>query len=331
MDNRTTIAVDNPGTSEGLRHYAFLLVDGFSMLCLSAAMDPLRSANRMAGSPLYRWSIISPDGQPAFASNGLELKADASIDKIPDCDILFVCAGTKPTGPELPHIMARLRERARRGGGLGALSVGSHVLAKAGLLEGYACTIHWENRASFQEEFPNVDCKGHVFEVDRNRYTAAGGTTAIDLMLHIIRQEHGAELANAVANQFQHERIRTPTDRQRSGPERDLTGKSEALRQAVELMNDNLEEPLRVADLARRVHLSMRHLERLFLRHLSMTPGRYYMRLRLERARELLRHSPAPILDIAVSVGFTSHSYFAQTYRAHFGRSPSSERRAVVN
>ncbi len=310
------------------RHLAFLVIDQFSMLCLAAAIDPLRSANRMAAKNFYRWSLVSIDGKPVTASNGMEVAMDYSLDDLKKCDILFVSAGYRLEVPGQKHMLAKLRERARSGGVLGALSIGSHILGQAGLLNGYQCTIHWENRASFQESFPDANCTGHVFEVDRKRYTSAGGTTSIDLMLHIINEDLGAHVTNEVANQFQHERIRTNADRQRVGPERDLAGKSEKLQNAVELMAEHLEEPLSALEIARRVGLSLRQVERLFLRHLNCTPGRYYMSVRLERARELLRHTNASILDVALSTGFTSHSYFAQSYRNHMGRSPSEERRA---
>lgn len=309
------------------RHFAFLIVDQFSMLCLAAAMDPLRSANRLAGKEHYRWSLISIDGSPVAASNGMVVQVDCSIDGVTACDIMFVCAGYRTNVPGQAHMLGKLRERVRRGGAIGAMSVGSHILGQAGLLNGYECTIHWENRASFQDAFPKAICTGHVFAVDRNRYTSAGGTTSIDLMLHIIAKDLGLQMANEVANQFQHERIRTNEDRQRVGPERDLGGKSEKLQKAVELMAEHLEEPLSALEIARRVGLSLRQVERLFLRHLNATPGRYYMSVRLERARELLRHTNAPILDVALSTGFSSHSYFAQSYRNHFRCSPSEERR----
>jgi len=309
------------------RHIAFLLVDKFSMLCFAAAIDPLRSANRLMGDDYYRWSTVSVDGEPVLASNSMLVNVDASIDSLGSCDILFVCAGYKIEVENQSHLLAKLRERARRGGAIGGLSIGSHILGQAGLLNGYNCTIHWENKASFQEAFPDANCTGHVYEIDRNRYTSAGGTTSIDLMLQIIDEDFGSHLANEVANQFQHERIRTNTDRQRVGPERDLAGKSEKLQRAVELMGDNLENPLSALEVSRRVNLSLRQVERLFLRHLNCTPGRYYMSMRLERSRELLRHTNAPILDVALSTGFTSHSYFAQSYRNHFACSPSEERR----
>ena len=164
-------------------------------------------------------------------------------------------------------------------------------------------------------------------KVARGAIMAARPETGIDLMLEIVRADFGAEITNKVANNFQYERIRTHEDRQRVGREPDLTGKSEKLRRLTELMADNLEEPLSAGVLAQSVELSVRQVERLFLKHLESTPGRYYMTLRLERARQLLRQTNIPILEVALSTGFTSHSYFAQSYRMQFGRAPSDERR----
>lgn len=311
------------------RVFAFLLVERFSMFSLAAAIDTVRSANRLLGRDYYSWTTVSADGDPVIASNGLPLKIDYSVADLKPADILFACVGLTTEFAGKSKVLAALRSWGRRGGALGALSVGSHLLAEAGQLDGYRCTIHWENRAGFTERFPEIECTGNVYEIDRKRYTCAGGTTSIDLMLEIVRADFGANIANAVANQFHHERIRSAGDRQRVGPERDLTGKSEKLRRIVELMADSLDEPLSAVQLAKSVGLSVRQVERLFLKHMSMTPGRYYMRIRLERARELLRQTNMPILDIAVATGFTSHSYFAQSYRLQFGRPPSEERRTT--
>ncbi len=311
------------------RQLGFLLVDKFSMFSLAAAIDAFRLANRLLGRDVYSWTTISADGDAVMASNGLPLKVDYAVADLPPVDILFVCVGLTTEFPGKSKVLAALRSLGRRGAALGALSVGSHILAEAGQLEGLRCTIHWENRAGFMEKFPHIECTGNVFEIDRKRYTCAGGTTSIDLMLEIIRRDHGANLANGVANQFQHERIRSAGDRQRVGPERDLSGKSEKLKKIAELMADNLDEPFSAVHLAKSAGLSVRQVERLFLRHLGVTPGRYYMRLRLERARELLRQTNMPILDVAIATGFTSHSYFAQSYRLQFGRPPSEERRTT--
>ena len=315
--------------SKAARQLGFLLVDKFSMFSLAAAIDAFRLANRLLGRDVYGWSTISADGDIAIASNGLPLKVDYNIADLPAVDILFVCVGLTTEFPGKNKVLGALRGLGRRGAALGALSVGSQILAEAGQLEGHRCTIHWENRAGFMEKFPHIECTGNVFEIDRKRYTCAGGTTSIDLMLEIIRRDHGPNLANGVANQFQHERIRSAGDRQRVGPERDLSGKSEKLKKIAELMADNLDEPFSAVQLAKSAGLSVRQVERLFLRHLGVTPGRYYMRLRLERARELLRQTNMPILDVAIATGFTSHSYFAQSYRLQFGRPPSEERRTT--
>lgn len=311
------------------RLMAFLVVDKFSMFSLAAAIDIMRSANRLLGSNFYGWTTVSADGLPVTASNGLPVQVDHSAADVPPADILFVSVGLTTEFPGKAKVLSLLRKWGRGGGALGALSVGSHILAEAGQLDGYRCTIHWENRAGFMEHFPEIECTGSVYEIDRKRYTCAGGTTSLDLMLAIVRDDLGPDLANAVANQFHYERIRKPGDRQRVGPERDLAGKSEKLRKIVEKMADHLDEPLTATQLAKAAGLSVRQVERLFLRHLNMTPGRYYSGLRLERARELLRQTNMPILDIAVATGFASHSYFAQSYRQHFGRPPSEERRTT--
>lgn len=314
---------------QGGRQYAFLLVDKFSMFSLAAAIDTFRSANRLLGYDYYGWTTVSADGEAVMASNGLPIKIDYALADLPQVDILFVAVGLTTEFPGKSKVLAALRSLGRRGAALGALAAGSLLLAEAGQLEGHRCTIHWENRAGFKERFPHIECTGNVYEIDRKRYTCAGVTTSIDLMLEIIRSDFGNNLVNEVANQFQHERIRSHVDRQRVGPERDLTGKSEKLKKIVELMADNLDEPYSAVELAREAGLSVRQVERLFLRHMNMTPGRYYMRLRLERARELLRQTNMPILDVAIATGFTSHSYFAQSYRLLFGRPPSEERRTT--
>ena len=315
--------------SPGGRQFGFLLVDKFPMFSLAAAIDIFRSANRLLGKDFYSWKTVSADGESEVASNGLPLKVDYAIADLPPVDILFVCVALTTEFPGKSKVLSALRTLGRRGAALGALSVGSHILAEAGQLEGHRCTIHWENRAGFMERFPGIECTGNVYEIDRKRYTCAGGTTSNDLMLEIVRRDHGVNVANGVANQFQHERIRSAGDRQRVGPERDLNGKSEKLKKIVELMADSLDEPLSAMQLAHAAGLSVRQVERLFLRHLGVTPGRYYMRLRLERARELLRQTNMPILDVAIATGFTSHSYFAQSYRLQFGRPPSEERRTT--
>jgi transcriptional regulator GlxA family with amidase domain len=313
-----------------MRVIGFLLVHRFPMFSLAAAVDTMRTANHTLGRQFYRWVTISFDGQPVIASNGMKLNVDHSLKDVPACDIVFVCAGTQIDVPEKAAVLSALRRWGRAGAALGALTLGSHILAQSGQLDGHRCTIHWENRAGFRESFPDIECSANVYEIDAKRYTSAGGTTSMDLFLEIIRRDLGAPIADEVAGQFQHERVRQTSDRQRVGPGRDLATKSPVLRQVIERMADNLENPLSIEKLARAAGLSARQMERLFAAEMKTTPGRYYIGLRLERARALLRQTPLPILRVALDTGFSSQSYFAQSYRARFACLPSHERRPTT-
>lgn len=309
------------------RVMTFLLVDRFPMFSLASAADTMRTANETFDREFYKWTTVSVDGEPVMASNGMKLNVDCSLRNQPRPDILFVCAGTAIDFPEKPAVLSALRQWGRLGWTLGALTLGSHVLAEAGQLAGHRCTIHWQNRAGFRETFPDIECTSNVYEIDRNRYTSAGGTTSMDLFLEIIRRDLGLAIANEVAGQFQHERVRSPADRQRLGPGRDLTSKPVVLRRIIELMAEKLEHPVSVVELAKEGGLSVRQMERLFASHVETTPGRYYVVLRLERARALLRQTPMSILAVALATGFASQSYFAHSFRQKFGYLPSKERR----
>jgi transcriptional regulator GlxA family with amidase domain len=314
------------GTGSHTPLFAFVLIDKVSMFTLSAAVDVLFAANRALGRAAYRWTTVSVDGEAVRASNGLAIAVDGPLAHLHSTDYLFVCAGLTLDIPGKQKLVSTLRQFDRRKIALGALSTGTHILAEAGVLNGFRCTIHWENRAGFAERFPDIECTANIYEIDRNRYTSAGVLTSMDLMLAIVQADHGADLANEIANQFQHERIRSTADRQRVSVERDLASRPEKLRQIVRLMADHVSDPLTASDLALAAELSVRQIERLFLRHLGISPGAYYMQLRLEHARTLLLQTSLPVLEIAVATGFASHSHFAQSYRNRFGHPPSSER-----
>ena len=305
--------------------FNFLLVPDLSMMSLAAAIEPLRSLNRLIGRKAYAWRLASLDGAPVQASNGVPLAAMPCEQALRDADYLFVCGGLRVRMPDERRYHGVLRQAVRRRMHIGSLSTGSYLLARAGLLDGYRCTIHWESRPAFQEDFPELKCTAKIYEIDRDRLTCSGGTAAMDLMLHLIADRHGAELARGVANQFHHERIRSERDDQPCGR---LAGQHlpPKLRSAIEAMQLHIEEPCALPTIARRVALSSRQLERLFLRHVHMTPLRYYMRLRVERARELLLYSNKPIVEVAVSSGFASTSHFANWYRRFFGQRPSDVR-----
>ena len=310
--------------------FTFFLAPNFSMMAFAAAVEPLRSANRMSGAGLYEWRVVSRDGEPVRASNGLRVVAQRSIEDAADCDTLLVCAGVDARRYDDRATMAWLRGVARRGRTVGGLCTGAHLLARAGLLGGYRCTIHWEDIEGFVEEHPDLEVTDDIFEIDRNRITCSGGVAALDLMLHLIATRHGAELAGRVSEQFIHERIRESHERQRMALRSRVGVSDPRLLAAIGEMEANLEEPRRLPEIARAGGLSTRQLERLFKKRLGRTPSRYYRELRLHRARLMLMQGSASILSIALAAGFLSSSHFSRRYREHFGRTPREERRETA-
>jgi len=304
----------------------FVLVPNFSMIAFSCATETLRLANRASGRQLYDWPIYSVDGRPVRASSGIQLTPDGCLENASALHTIVVCAGVEVQRFQSKSAISWLRRMARKGADIGALCTGSHILARAGLLDGYRCTIHWENLAGFVEEFPEIPVTNELFEIDRNRFTCSGGTAAIDLMLNLIARQHGHSLAAGIADQFMHDRIRDQHDRQRMSLPARLGVRHPKLLAVIELMETNLEEPLSRSELARSAGLSTRQLERLFRKYLGRSPARYYLELRLDRARLLLLQTNMSIIDVALACGFVSASHFSKCYRDFYGRTPRKER-----
>ncbi|MGH6962212.1 MAG: GlxA family transcriptional regulator, partial [Dongiaceae bacterium] len=288
----------------------------------------------LSGRDLYSWHILSRDGRPVTASSGIAVVPEASIDASADARIRYaaviVCAGPGAELYEDKAVFAWLRRLDRQGVDIGAISLGSYLLARAGLLDGYRCTIHWENLSGFAEAFPQLDVTPELFEIDRNRFSCSGGIAALDLMLNLIQLQHGHALAAAVSDQFIHERIRDRHDRQRMALPARLGIRHPKLVAAVRRMEETLEEPVSCAGLAAGIGLSGRQLERLFGKYLGRTPTRYYMELRLNKARLLLLQTDLSVLDVALACGFASASHFSKCYREFFRRTPSEERPAAA-
>lgn len=243
--------------------------------------------------------------------------------------MLFLCGGMRvDPNDERPYLEV-LRAAARQGLALGSLSTGSHLLARAGLLDGYRCTIHWENSAAFAQEFPDVAATDNLYEMDRNRMTCSGGTAAMDMMLRIIADRYGAELAQSVANQFHHERIRSSREEQQGGRLQQVAALPPPMRKALSIMRENLEAPRSIEDIAEESGLGARQMERLFRQHVGATPARHYLSLRVDRARELLIYTNQPIIEIAMTVGFASTSHFSTWFRRFHGQRPTEFRQGL--
>ncbi|MEM8848799.1 MAG: helix-turn-helix domain-containing protein [Pseudomonadota bacterium] len=320
-----SVTVDVPDQP---RHVTFVLLENFTLLSMASALDALRIANRMAGATLYRWDLVGEGGEVATCSGGTRFLLDRDLGEIGRDDLLMIVGGVDVAQASTKKIIAWLRREARRGITIGGICTASWTMAMAGLLDGKRATIHWENQDSFTEEFPEIELTKSIFTVDGKRITTAGGTASVDLMLHLIAADHGEDLAALVADQMIYSSIRTDQDTQRLSIPTRIGVRHPRLSQVIREMEQNIEEPISPSILAQQVGMSTRQLERLFRRYLNRSPKRYYMELRLSKARNLLMQTDMSIINVALACGFTSPSHFSKCYRAHYGTTPYRERGA---
>lgn len=322
-----SIPVENPPP----RVFNFLVVPNFTLMAYSSAVEPLRMANKLSGRELYKWNTITLNGLPTPSSSGVAIPGDFSAgDDLPE-GALLVCGGVEIHRSNTSELQAWLKKAAKKFSPLGALCTGSFLLAESQLLDGYRCTIHWEHIATLRETHPNLVVSQELFEVDRDRYTCAGGVASMDMMLHLIRRQQGSELSAAISEQLICDRIRDKNDRQRIPLRHRLGTGQPKLLEAVSLMEANIEEPMALDELSRHIGLSRRQLERLFKTYLDCVPTRYYLQLRLERARQLLLQTSMPVVDIALACGFISAPHFSKCYRLIFGIPPREDRRRAAS
>ena len=278
-------------TQNKITKISFLLVEEFSMIAFASALEPLRTANRISKKKLFEWEFLSLNNQKVFCSNGISIDTKNLIETISQW----------------------IRDK-------------SYILAKAGLLTNKKATIHWENLSGVREEFPDLLFTNNLYEIDIDRFSCSGGTSSLDLMLNIISGMYGNNLAKNISDQLIHERIRLPNDFQRMNLRSRLGVSHPKLLNAVSIMEENLEEPLSQKELAFKANISLRQLERLYKKYISNTPNQYYLKLRLERAQNLLMQTSMSILSVALASGFTSSSHFSKCYKVQFGISPRETR-----
>jgi len=313
-------------TADTRCHVGFLTLNDFTMIAFSSAVEVLRMANYLIGQPCYSWSVLTIDGKPVASSNGFAPLQTTTYAESPRFDMVFVCGGTDVINYVDDKVIGLLRRMARDGVTLGGLCTGTYALVKSGLLDGYRCTIHWENMASLREMHQRVEFHDELFVIDRDRITCTGGIAPIDMMLALVRKRFGRALVAEISEQFILDRVRDSSDRQHIPLAARLGHNHRALVEIAALMEANFEEPLSAVELAKLAGLSLRQVQRMFQDSLDTTPSKYYLGLRLRRARELLLQSQMSITQIAVSCGFQSTCHFSKSYRALYGRTPRSER-----
>ena len=307
------------------RVFRFLLLPEFSAIGFLSALEPLRVVNRFLENA-YQWRLLSLDGGPVTASNGMSLNVDGSIDAAVSSETVIVVASYNPLVHYQRPLRVWLHSAWQAGAILGALDTGAFVLAEARLLGSQPITLHWEAKAAFLERYPTLRVTDDLFLINDRCMTCAGGTSAIDMMLASIAQEHGKSMAAAVSEQLVLGRIRNQADHQRMQISTRYGVHNNHAVRVIEVMEQHLEEPLAPEALAALIGVSQRQMERLFRSHLQQTPAHFYLSLRLARARELLQQTALSVTAICVACGFVSASCFSRAYRKQFGVSPTVDR-----
>lgn len=321
--------MDGSKTETDIQGFTILLVEDFTHLAFSCVIEPLRIANLLHGTPLYRWRLASEDGLRAVSSNGVATVVDQGMDPVPSGDILLVLSGIGVEKRISPGLLAYIRRERARGTKIGAICSGAYVLARAGLLDGRRATIHWQFHDGFEELFPDVRLLRSVYVPDAKYPTASGGTAAADLMLHLIGRAHGSDLAIAVADQMLYNTARNADAAQRYSLQSRYGLRNAHIADAVRLMTDQMEEPLAPSEIAAQIGISTRQLERLFGRYMKCSPKKFSTDLRLERARNLLLQTEMSVTEIAHACGFGSTGHFSRVYRARYGVTPTRQRAAA--
>lgn len=311
-------------------HFLFLLIEEFSHMAFSCAIEPLRIANLLSGKELYKWSFASENGETATCSNGSVMLVHHGLKSLPVHDRLFVTSGIHVTNHITPSLLSVIRHERSRGTAIGSLCSGAYVLARAGLLDNTRAAVHWAYHDGFAEEFPSVNLQRSVFVADEKIVTASGGTATADLMLHLIEKEHGIDLSMGIADQMVYNTVREASAEQRVSLQSRYGMRNPHLIKAIQLMTDSIEDPMSSASIAQQVGISTRQLERLFERYLNCSPNKFFVDMRLQKARNLLLQTEQSVTQIACACGFGSSSHFSRVFKAHFGITPVTQRTRIT-
>lgn len=307
--------------------YGFLLLENFSLIALGAAIDPLRIANMIVGRRVYDYRLIGPGSDFVPSSDGIRVVPDVSMSASEPFDVVFVVGPNPIARKGTGAVVDWLRRQAGKGAALGGLDTGSYFLARAGLLNGYRCTIHWEDQDVLMEQFPKLTVSTRLFEVDRDRYTCSGGVAPLDLMVHLLANPPGSQALAARVLELLVAEPRSREYRQQTSLRQYIGAEHAKLDEALQLMESNVDEPLAVPEIASHLGVSQRQLQRWFQERLGKSPAEAYLEIRLLRARQLLYRTATSLEEVCVRTGFTSTTHFSTRYKAQFQISPIADRR----
>lgn len=306
-----------------------LVLPDASLMSVAATLDPMRAANRTSGQQPYRWRVLSLDGQPVTTSCGLALQVDGRFAPQDACDLLIVVAAFNVIRHATAPVLSAVRRAARNASMVGGVEAGSWVLAMAGLLDQRKATTHWEDLEDFAARFPQVHVIPDRWVVDGPVFTTGGAAPALDFMLALIRARQGIGAALNVASLYVYDEVRLPSDAQPLVSLGRSSRMDRRVAQTIRIMEEHLDSPLPIRDIAARVSCSTRTLEVLFRDLVQTSPAAYYQSLRLQAARRLVTDTGLPMADIAVRTGFSSIASLSRAFRRRFGQPPSAARRSA--
>lgn len=308
----------------------FVVLPNFSLIAFSSAIEPLRIANQLSGQALFEWEVISEDGGPVRCSNGLEVNVDRALGETKPKSMVFVCAGVEPEKSASKRVADFIRGEWRKGRVVGGLCSGAYALAKAGILEGRKFTLHWENLPPFAETYPKLKPVEQLYVIDERILTCAGGAAATDLFIEIVARNFGPKLADAVLRMCLHGQQRPAHLRQRMSVSSTIGIRNPVLVAVIERFEANITGEVDLVALSAELGVSRRQVERLFEKHVGVSPKQYLNGLRLERARGLLSETDMSVSEVAYACGFQTVNTFSKAFRQRYGAPPVVARRGRV-
>lgn len=318
-------------TSNATLDITLLLIPESSMMSLASVLDVMRAANRISRRTLFRWKLITLDGLPATLSCGLPIHPDGSLTLATSGDILLIISGFNQDKHVSNRALMHLRFVMRKFQTTGGIEAGSWILARTGKLNGKKATTHWEDLDDFALQFPQITVQPHRYVIDDNVFTTSGASPSFDLMLHLIRCRYGYHLSLEVASVFIYDGIHTGNDTQPVISLGELEQSEPRIAKTIRLMEQHLEDTIPIKMLAEQTGISVRMLTYLFQQNLQLSPGQFYLRLRLKSARRLVLDTRLTMQEIAIRTGFNSLASFSRQFKQYYGITASQCRKGEID
>lgn len=304
----------------------FILTSGYSSIAYVSGVEPLMICNQLAGEECYRVENVGVDSTSVLSSLNNKITTNTILAETGEKDIWFIAGAPPVSYTEQPKLLSWLKKQSATQK-IGGISSGTFDMVRAGLLDGHRAVLHWWKPDEVMSNYKSVNYLSDTFCIDQNRFTCRGGTSSLDMMLLLIAQQQGVEIAEAVSQHFLHERMGQLGEMQIVPLSERTEAEQPKLGEALQLMEANIEEPLTTDDISYHIKISRRQLERLFKKHLNTVPSRYYLQIRMRQARDQLLNTQSSIADIGYSCGFSSGAHFSTAYRSLYGITPSAERK----